>query len=135
MRSNIVELAQAKSANEFKTEALKRLGDLSGVAAINGNILVLGYVAPQVSKGGIIMPEKTIDENRWQGVCGLVLKMCDTAFKYSGAYTYEGTKPEIGDWVVFHNSETREIMVRGTSCRLVHHELVRLVTKDPTIFW
>ncbi len=128
MKPNIVELSRA---NDFKAAVLKALGDLSQYEVLGSGVLVATYVRPEKTKGGILMPDKTKDEDRWQGTVGIVLKMGDQAFKFDGAFEYKGRVPKVGEYVMFHTSDTRELFIRRTSCRLIDSSLVRMVVPAP----
>jgi hypothetical protein len=49
-------------ANSLK----KDLGDLSKVEVFNNQLLVAVYIRPQKTKSGIILTDKTTDEDRFQ---------------------------------------------------------------------
>lgn len=128
MKLKIVEMSQAA---DFKTAVMKELGDLSKFEVLGANVLMATYIKPEKTKGGIIIPEKTKDEDRWQGTIGLVLKMGEQAFKFDGPYEYKGRVPEIGEYVMFHTSDTRELGIRNISCRLINSELIRMIVPAP----
>ena len=128
MNPNIVELSRA---SDFKTAVMKWLGDLSKFEILGSNVLVATYVRPEKSKGGILMPDKTKDEDRWQGTVGLVLKIGEQAFKFDGPYEYKGRVPKVGEYVMFHASDTRELFIRSTSCRLMDSSLIRMIVPAP----
>lgn len=100
--------------------------------------LVATYIKTGVTKGGIIIPNKTQEEDRWQGKCGLLLAHGPAAFDYEEvreraeyersleittkrkpasspeqtpterARAYLGI-PAIGEWCVYRTSSTHEI--------------------------
>lgn len=129
--SRKVRLVEISQAPDFKAAVMKALGDLSDYSVLAGNVLLATYVRPKVTTGGIIIPEKTQDEDRWQGTVGMVLKLGDGAFKYDGPYAYEGPVPKVGQYVMFHTSDTRELFINGISCRLIQSELIRIIVPDP----
>ncbi len=131
MKLNVVELSERSATDDFKTMVLKALGALSAFKVLGAPVLGATYVQPRKTAGGIIIPEKTVDEDRWQGKLNLVLKLGESAFKFDGAYPYEGTVPAVGDYVVAHTSDTREIGIRGVSCRTIPCSLIRLIVPDP----
>lgn len=131
MKLNVVELAKRDANITFKKAVLALLGDLSNFHVLGSNVLVASYIQPEKTAGGIIVPESSIHEDRWQGKANLVLKLGETAFKYDGPYEYKGTIPKPGDYVMFHTSDGRELGIRGTSCRLVDSSLIKMITPDP----
>jgi len=45
-------------------------------------LIVASYISPSVTKGGIIMPPATQEENRWQGKVGLLIAVGPSAFDF-----------------------------------------------------
>lgn len=90
---------KVEAAKEFK-----RLGSfLDGVEIAYNDILVAKYVPSMI--GSLIAAEKTQQEQRWQGKCGLVLKFGPTAAD-------DGFKYEVGDWVYYRSSDGSEIGIK-----------------------
>lgn len=133
MKLNVVELSERDGSVSFKNLVLKSLGDLSGITLLADNVLVATYVKPRKTSGGIIMPDNTVTEDRYQGKIGLVIKIGEGAFKYVGGYKYEGTVPKIGEYVAFHTSDAREMGLNGVSVKFVPDSLVRMILPDPDI--
>jgi co-chaperonin GroES (HSP10) len=131
MNLNIYDLAKRPANVGFKEAAMAALGDLSGYTVLASNVLVASYIKPGKTAGGLILPDSSTDEDRWQGKIGLVLKLGETAFKYDGMAAYEGTVPQVGDYVMFHTSDSRELGINGTSCRFVDSSLIRMIVPDP----
>lgn len=131
MKLNVLELAQRPAKTSFKSAVLTLLGDLDGFQILGSNVLVASYIQPEKTAGGIIVPQASLDEDRWQGKVNLVLKFGETAFVYDGPYEYKGPIPKVGDYVMFHTSDARELAIRGTSCRLVDSSLIKMITPDP----
>lgn len=103
--------------------------------------LVASYIKPAVTKGGIIIPTTSGEEDRWQGKVGLLIAVGPSAFNYDevadaiqkaeqAAYedgegeptdealaaALEGALescnvPRVGDWVAYRTSETHEFGV------------------------
>lgn len=135
MRANIVGLAQAR---DQKQEILSKAGDLSGHQVLGDLVLVATYIEPEKSQGGIYMPQKRLDESRFQGKVGLVLKLGPMAFQYDGAYPYEGPVPSVGEWVQYRAADTNEFFMGGSgkdgsglSCRYIHSSLIQAIIGDP----
>ena len=59
---------------------LDKAGDLSGVEVFGSDVLIGIYIPPTKTKSGIFLSDATVDEARWQGKAGLVLKMGSTAY-------------------------------------------------------
>lgn len=127
-KSNVVALAKSK---DIKKAILDALGDLDGYEVLGSNVLCATYVRPEKTAGGLYLPEKSHDENRYQGKVALVLKMGAAAFKYDGAFEFEGQKPQVGDWVMHHAMDARELFIKGTSVKLIDSSLIRMIVPDP----
>lgn len=139
MRPTLVELARAKDP---RREILERVGDLSGHKVLKDLVLVATYIEPEVTKGGIYKTETRLNESRYQGKVGLVLKLGPTAFKYDGPYPYEGPVPREGvDYVQYHPGNGREFFLggpsgdTGISCRQIPSPLVEAIIDDPEKIW
>lgn len=133
MRAKTLELSRASDA---KSELLKQVGDLSGLELPNDLVLMANYIEPEKTAGGIIKPQKSLDESRYQGKVGLVLKCGPTAFKFTnGGYAFEGTVPKVGNWVVFRKSDAWETFVRGVSCWYIDSDLIKAIVDDPAIIY
>lgn len=137
---NLLKLASSKSPADAIWE---EVGDLSGHEVLKDLVLVATYIEPAITKGGILLTEKRLDESRYQGKVGLVLKKGPTAFKYDGAFTYEGPVPQVGDWVKYHPGSAREFFLggpggdgnSGVPCRHISSQLIDAIIADPTKIW
>lgn len=133
MRAKTLELSRA---NNVKAETLKQIGDIDGVEIPNDLVLLATYIEPEKTVGGIIRPGKTLDESRFQGKAGLVLKVGPNAFKfYNGGYSWTGPVPVQSDWVIFRFSDAWEIFIRGVPCRIVEADFIKAVIDDPTMVY
>ncbi len=136
LNANLLELAQCESPEAQKKMIFDMLASGLGQETFLGSLVfVATYVTPQKSTGGLWMPEKKIDESRFQGKCGLVLAMGPTAFKYDGAWPYEGPTPKVGDWVRYRASDAGEYGFCNVYCRDIEDHLIRSIVKDPSKVW
>jgi len=136
MTLNVQQLADRDPRVDFGEFVLKNLKPhLKEIDVLHSDVLVATYVRPSKTAGGIILTDKTTDEDRWQCKVGLVLKLGASAFKYEGAFSYEGPVPEVGQYVTFHTSDSREIGFLGYSCRLIPSELLRMRVPNPEMIY
>jgi hypothetical protein len=141
MRANVIELAQASDVAEFKEKVFKFIGDLTDYHVIGDKVLIATYVPPEKTKGGIIRPNAKVGEVRFSGCAHLVLKLGESAFKYDGAFEYQGIKPQPGDFVQCQPGNAREFFLgpkgaiashdHGVSCRLMPSSLIEAIVDDP----
>lgn len=129
-----------------------------GIQVQRNRVIVATYVRPNITRGGIIMTDKSADEDRWQGKAGLLLKRGPVAFEYDEVLEhvhnapvdtaedvarYQAERdlgiPQIGDWVMFRNSETWEIGLcvdpatgEAVSARVVADDSILAVVNDPS---
>ncbi len=135
-KANLVELAQFATPADQKAAIFEKLSaHLEGFHITSSRVLVAVHVEPEKSKGGILMPQKRIDESRYQGKAALVLKMGPTAFKYDGAYPWEGRVPEIGEWVFHRVSDGWDLDLKGVACRLIESDMVMGIVADPMLIY
>jgi len=145
------------------------LADLAPWAATVGvqrnRVVVATYIRPNVTAGGIIRPDSTQDEDRYQGKAGLVLRLGPVAFDYEELHTtadriaedWSGKKPltrkqaiakarkaldlpGVGDWVVFRAYESYEIGVvidaaTTVSVKIVNDDAIISKIADPSTVW
>lgn len=136
--SNVLLLAQRTKS--FKDTIFDLIGDAVAKDVVMGeSILVATYIPPEKTKGGLIVPNKTLDENRYQGKIGMVLKLGDSAFKYTGPYdhegSYKGPKAKVGDYVLYRATDGMEAFIRGTSVRYIDSHMIKAIVKDPEAYY
>lgn len=116
-------------------EILETVGDLSELEIFNNQILVGIYIRPQKTKGGIILTDATVDEDRYQGKVGLVLKVGASAFQDEKGQWFKNVDIKVGDWVVFRPSDGWAIAVNGAPCRILEDYSVRARVQHPDHVW
>ena len=122
-------------ATDPKTELLNEVGDIKEVEIFNNQILCAIYIRPQKTKSGIILTEKYVDEDKYQGKVGLVLKMGPEAFVDDSGKWFKNMKIKVGDWVVFRPSDGWSVSINGKSCRILDDVAIRGRVKSPDIIW
>jgi len=140
MRTNLRELAQQASHNPAQA-LLDAAGDLSDYEVFHNLVLVATYSGTE-KIGSIIVPDKMLDENRFQGKVGLVLKVGPTAFEDDTVAKFGGVSVKPGDWVVYRPSDGFEMFIRdrrktndGLSCRLIEDVFIRGRVSDPSLIY
>ena len=145
-RANLVDLAEYRTPEEQKQAVLAKVGDLSELTVLGDLVIVSLYVKPNRSKGGILFADKTVEEDRYQSKCGLVLQVGPTAFKYDGPYVWgkwtdadgidhHATPPKVGDWVMFRAADGWDQDIKGIACRMVHSDLIKAIVTDPAVIY
>jgi len=118
-----------------KEEILSSVGDLNEIEVFNNNILVAIYIRPTRTKSGIILTDDTIDQDRYQGKVGLVLKMGESACVDPSGNWFNGVKVNVGDWVIFRPSDGWSVAINGQPCRIMDDLVIRGRAKHPDMIW
>ena len=124
-----------KHAVDPKKEILDAVGNIKDVEIFNNQILCGIYIRPQKTASGIILTEKYVDEDKYQGKVGLVLKMGPEAFVDETGKWFQGVDIKVGDWVVFKPSDGWSVSINGKSCRILDDVAIRGRIQSPDIVW
>ena len=141
MRANLRDIAAAASYDPA-TALTDALGDMSDYEVAANDVLVATYVAPDrimqgfEAIGGLIKTDRNVDEDRFQGKVGLIIKMGPDAFAKSKS------KYEVGDWVVYRPSDGFEVFLKdrrtgndGVPCRFIEDLRIRGAVTDPSLIY
>ena len=123
--------ASAKPTDPRIVDILRSVGDLSDVTVLGDYVLVATYVRPAVTKSGIFIPGEAQREDIYQGKTGLVIKVGETAFKYRGAFKYEGRAAQVGEWVSYRVSDGWSMKLNGVDCRMIDCNDLRMILPSP----
>jgi co-chaperonin GroES (HSP10) len=107
----------------------------SELQVLHSQVLVMGYVAPARSKAGIIMPDKIIEEDRFQGNVGLVIALGKGAFRDDNIAQFNGDSLEIGDWVMYVAGDGISMFIREVPCRLFSDTRILMKVTSPEIYY
>ena len=117
-----------------RAKLLKEVGDVSGVDIFHNQVLCGVYIAPERTAGGIIRPLTNIDEDKYQGKVGLILKLGPRAFESDAKWQW----PEdmgLGDWVFYKVSDTVGVTINGQLCRVIEDVDVKGRLAHPDGVW
>ena len=142
MRVNLRAIAQAANADPKKA-LLDSAGPMVDYEVFHNLILVATYVPSEKTKGGIILADRSLAENRFQGKMGLVLKCGPLAFKDDSVAKFGGVEVEVGDWVLYRPSDGIELFIKdhmglandGLACRLIEDSLIKGRVTDPSLIY
>ncbi len=141
MRNNLREIAAA-SQHDPKRALLDVIGDtLDDIEVFHNLVLVATYIEPEKTAGGIIKPDKSIQENRFQGKCGLVLKVGPRAFVDQPPHVlFGGAVAAPGDWVVVRPGDGLEaflgsVKTGGVSVRWFEDTHIKGRVTDPSVIY
>jgi co-chaperonin GroES (HSP10) len=125
----------ASKPQSTREEIIASIGDLSQLEIMHNQILVGIWMRPQKTAGGIILTDKTVDEDKWQGKVGLVLKKGPQAFKSDSTTDFAGQNVEEGDWLLYRVSDGFAIDINGTHCRLLEDVHIKGRVSDPSVIY
>lgn len=141
MRVKLRDIAQA-AASDPKQALLDALGDtVDHIEVFHNLVLVATYIEPEMTAGGIIKPDRTLQENRFQGKCALVLNLGPLAFKDCAVAQFGGVTVKPGDWVFVRPSDGIEMFLGGpqasdgVSCRLFEDVHIKGRVPDPSMIY
>lgn len=112
---------------------------LDGIEVFHNHILVGIYMAGTVKDLGngqmLYIPEKTADEDKFQGKVGVVLKMGPMAFVNDARNDFKGQVIDPGDWLLYRVSDGFPLDINGVHCRLLPDVDVKARVLDPTTIY
>jgi len=136
-----------------KTVITNALGDLSKIETSNNQVLVAVYQRGGTgdgkeikTAGGILVPVKNLEEDRFQSKVGLIVKVGPLAFKDdSGKYAWPDDIG-VGDWVMYRASDGWSFEIIGDPprvdnkvnkvlCRLLDDTAIRARIQHPDTIW
>lgn len=137
-RAKLREIAQAAQTDPKQALIDSVGGRVNDINLHGPRVMVATYVRPEMTKGGIILADRSQQEDRYQGKVGLVLKTGPLAFVDDGIAKFGGAKAEVGDWVMYRASDGFEIFILddngrdGTPCRILEDQSIIAVVDDPS---
>jgi hypothetical protein len=120
-----------------KTEILKKLGNtLDGFEILNNEVLLAIYMRPRMTRGGIQLTGRILDEDKYQGKTGLVVKVgpsCEFP-------TPINSPVALHDWVLIKASDSLSMDILGDDgtevpCRLIMDKFIRVRVSRPDMAW
>lgn len=112
-----------------------QIGDLSEFELFNNQVLIALYIRPKVTKSGIFLTDKTVDEDIYQSKVGLIVKLGPTAFKDETGEWFKGVDMNVDDWIVSRASDGWTITINNVPCRILHDVNVRGRIQDVDQVW
>lgn len=109
---------------------------LDNIVLAPSKVLVATYIRPEIkTSGGIITVGDWNNEDKFQGVAALVLKLGSRAFKDDDSISFAGFSAKQYDWVMFRPSVGVAREFNGLHCRIVEDKMIDGVISDPTLVW
>jgi Chaperonin 10 Kd subunit len=100
--------------------------DLGRVEPFNQQVLIATYIRPATrTASGLEIAEEAVDEDRYQGKVGMVLKKGPRAFVDDGPVKFYDQNVEPGDWVVYRASDGLKGMIGSREVRFIADVYIR----------
>lgn len=148
LKSSILSLSQITDPEDQKAKILADVGNLDDgeVDILDNDVLVALYVTPNSvemegpggKKVSFQFTDRKAAESQFQGKAALVLKKGATAWRYmNNGMPYEGTVPEVGDWVVIRPSDGFAMALKSPTakehviCKVIPSLAIQVKVKDP----
>lgn len=109
----------------------KEIGSLKDFEVMTNQVLLGVYRRPEKTKSGLLLADRTRDEDEHQGKACLVLKKGPQAFKDQDYF--QGESVDVGDWVAVWVHEGRKISINGVLCRMVKDNEIRMKVPAPDL--
>jgi len=121
-------------ADDPRKDIWEKIGDLSRYELLHNQVLCAIYMRPERTQSGLYLPDKTRDEDAYQGKVALIVKTGPDAFVSDGAYRWPEDMGE-GDWVFFRVSDGWSQNVNGVQCRVVKDDQIRGRIPNPDMVY
>lgn len=111
--------------------------DFDKAKFMSNQLLVGTYIRPdEKTKGGLYIPNKSRDEDKFQGTVGLVIYKGPTAFMDDESYHFHGQNVEVGEWCWFKVGDgIRGELATGLHVRLLEDIHIKGVVPHPEFIW
>jgi co-chaperonin GroES (HSP10) len=141
MRAKLREVAEASYADPRQAIMDALEGGHENLDVLHANVIVATYIRPEKTAGGIFLADRTLQEDRFQGKAGLVLKKGPLAFVDDTIAKFGGKTINEGDWVMVRPSDGMEFFASdkskgaGISCRVFKDVDIIARLDDPALIY
>jgi len=97
---------------------------------VGWQMLVIPYIPPEKSAGGIILVDQTRDADQAASQTGYVYDMGSSAYSDTSRFP-DGPWADVGDWVLLSKWGGRRFTIEGISMRMINDDEVLGVVPDP----
>lgn len=98
-------------------------------------ILVATFRQPEKTAGGLIKTQRFLEEDMFQGITGLVLKIGPLAFSDDSKIKFGGFIVKDFEWVIYKPENGRATNLRGLHCRIIEDTNIDARVRDPELLW
>jgi co-chaperonin GroES (HSP10) len=135
-RSNYMRQIQAVSmADDSKAELIARVKKLPKDELFHAKVLVATFIPSEKTAGGIILPDRSKQESRFQEKTGLVIGVGPGAFQDGPGAQFYGKQIKVGDWVLFRASDGYEFFIDEVPCRMFEDVQIMMKIQNPELYY
>lgn len=98
-------------------------------------LLIATYRQSEKTAGGIIKTQRFVEEDKFQGIIGLVLQCGPLSFVDDGRVKFGGFSAKQFQWIAYKPENARATELRGLHCRIIDDSDVEAIVDDPELFW
>lgn len=124
-------------ADEYQLAVMRELKDVELPSPVGYYVLLAIFKRPEKTRGGIILADRTRDEDDYQGRVGLVLAVGDHAYRSDKFREFDDEWVSPGDWVVFpvfENAATKFKFNGVTLATLPDDKMLAVVSNPMDVF-
>jgi hypothetical protein len=115
---------------EATTEAM------TSIEPLGASVLLAMYKRPDRLVSGLYIPNKTQDEDKYQGKVGLVVKLGPIAFREDSTHQWGDRIPHPGDWVIINIGDAFSFdLPNDRRARIVEDVHIKAITRQPDLVW
>ena len=115
----------------YQKVGMKKLGVVPGFKLHGNRVLVAPYERPELTAGGIKLPDSYRKEDEHQGKAALVLMKGHSAFKSDDNFDFGDDDVEPGEWVALWVTDGRKIVINGKTCRIIRDQDILMKIDAP----
>ena len=116
-------------------DLLQKLGNIDDVEVFHNQVMVATYVRPEKTAGGVLLPEKHRDEDKFQGKVGLIVKMGPDACNDPSGKWYNGITVKLHDWIIYRPSDGWPLTIDKVTCRVLEDVVIKGRISRPDRVW
>ena len=105
--------------------SLERLPEPTGY-----RLLVLPYIGPKKTKGGVILSDQTAETIQMTTVCAYVLKLGPLAYQDKDKFP-TGAWCKKGDWIIFGRYAGSRFKIEGAEVRILNDDEIIATISNP----
>lgn len=98
-------------------------------------LLVATYRQQERTAGGLMLTNRYLDEDKFQGITGLVLKLGALSFTDDARIKFGGFACSPWQWVIFKPENGRATELRGLHCRIIEDVNIDAIVDQPDLLW